>query len=79
MAGLSLSLADLAIRKWFGLVYSDHRVGVRSAIHQVLKARGVDPEPLDPFFYPTAEAYKKVGPSRSSSILSLATLLSYFD
>ena len=36
-------------------------MGVRAAIHQVLRARGIDPVPLDPWYFPTAEQYSNVG------------------
>ena len=38
-------------------------VGVRSALHQVLRRRGYDPIELDPWYFPTADEYKKVSPS----------------
>lgn len=33
-------------------------VGVRSTIHQVLRARGYDPIALDPWYFPTPKAYR---------------------
>lgn len=36
-------------------------IGVRSAIWQALKKRGVDPAPLDPWYFPRVEEYKSVG------------------
>lgn len=33
-------------------------VGVRSTIHQVLRAKGYDPVPLDPWYFPTPRAYR---------------------
>lgn len=30
---------------------------MRSHLHQVLRERGIDPVPLDPWFFPTATAY----------------------
>jgi hypothetical protein len=38
------------------------RVGVRAAIHQVLRKRGIDPVPLDPWYFPTVKQYEKVCP-----------------
>lgn len=38
-------------------------MGVRSALHQVLKKRGIDPIPLDPWFYPTDHQYEAVSPT----------------
>jgi hypothetical protein len=35
-------------------------IGVRSAIWQALKKRGVDPKPLDPWYFPRVEEYTKV-------------------
>ncbi|KAG6815978.1 hypothetical protein H0H87_009681 [Tephrocybe sp. NHM501043] len=35
-------------------------VGVRSAMHNVLRRRGYDPVPRDPWFFPSVEDYKKV-------------------
>ncbi|GAC93060.1 methyltransferase [Pseudozyma hubeiensis SY62] len=32
-------------------------VGVRSALHRAIRARGLDPDSLDPWFFPTAEQY----------------------
>ncbi|QRV92593.1 methyltransferase domain protein [Ceratobasidium sp. AG-Ba] len=34
--------------------------GVRSAMHQVLLKRGLDPIPLDPWYFPRAQEYAKV-------------------
>jgi hypothetical protein len=39
---------------------SSRRVGVRAAIHQVLKKEGVDPVPLDPWYFPTVAQYTSV-------------------
>jgi hypothetical protein len=39
---------------------SSRSVGVRAAIHQVLKKEGVDPVPLDPWYFPTAAQYTSV-------------------
>ena len=35
-------------------------VGVRQAIHQVLRDKGVDPLPLDPWYFPTAAQYSSL-------------------
>ncbi|TXT04927.1 hypothetical protein VHUM_04010 [Vanrija humicola] len=32
-------------------------VGIRSALHEVLRRRGIDPVPRDPWYFPTAEQY----------------------
>jgi SAM-dependent methyltransferase len=44
------------------LQFSIERVtpGVRSALHRVIKSRGHDPIPLDPWFFPSVEDYTKV-------------------
>jgi hypothetical protein len=34
--------------------------GVRSHLHQVLKERGIDPAPLDPWYFPTEKEYRQV-------------------
>ncbi|WVQ85734.1 hypothetical protein IAT38_007901 [Cryptococcus sp. DSM 104549] len=34
--------------------------GVRAALHDVVRRRGVDPAPLDPWYFPTARQYEKV-------------------
>lgn len=33
---------------------------MRAAIHQVIRRKGRDPIPLDPFYFPTAKQYEKV-------------------
>lgn len=43
-------------------------IGVRSAIWQAVRKRGVDPAALDPWYFPRVEEYKNV--SRSVIILS---------
>ncbi|KZO96986.1 S-adenosyl-L-methionine-dependent methyltransferase [Calocera viscosa TUFC12733] len=35
-------------------------VGLRSAIHQVCRRHGVDPGPLDPWYFPSVEEYKEL-------------------
>ncbi|KAJ7164697.1 S-adenosyl-L-methionine-dependent methyltransferase [Mycena crocata] len=35
-------------------------IGIRSALHRVLKSRGHDPIPLDPWFFPSVEDYTKL-------------------
>ncbi len=35
-------------------------VGVRGAIHEVLRRHGVDPIPLDPWYFPTVAQYNTV-------------------
>ena len=35
-------------------------LGVRSAVHSVLKRRGYNPADLDPWYFPSAEEYKSV-------------------
>ena len=35
-------------------------VGVRSAIHEVLRRKGVDPIPLDPWYFPNVSQYTTV-------------------
>ncbi|CAE6419445.1 unnamed protein product [Rhizoctonia solani] len=35
-------------------------VGVRSALHQVLKNRGIEPAEVDPWYFPRPEGYAKV-------------------
>ncbi|KII86629.1 hypothetical protein PLICRDRAFT_163835 [Plicaturopsis crispa FD-325 SS-3] len=35
-------------------------IGVRSAIHHVLKQRGYDPEKLDPWFFPSVDEYSEL-------------------
>jgi hypothetical protein len=35
-------------------------VGVRAAIHQALRSRGIDPVPVDPWYFPTAGQYTAV-------------------
>lgn len=35
-------------------------IGVRAAIWQALKSRGVDPQPLDPWYFPRVEEYARV-------------------
>ncbi|KAJ7457682.1 S-adenosyl-L-methionine-dependent methyltransferase, partial [Mycena galericulata] len=35
-------------------------IGVRSALHSVLKSRGHNPSPLDPWFFPSVEDYTKL-------------------
>lgn len=42
-------------------------VGVRSALHQVLRQRGYNPVELDPWYFPTADEYKKVSDNPGSS------------
>lgn len=37
--------------------------GVRSHLHQVMKERGIDPAPLDPWFFPTDTEYRQVSSS----------------
>jgi len=42
---------------------ADKRVeitGVRSALHDVIRSKGRDPEELDPWFFPSIEDYGKV-------------------
>ena len=34
-------------------------IGVRSAVHRVLRDRGYDPEDLDPWYFPSMEDYVK--------------------
>lgn len=34
--------------------------GIRSALHDVLRSKGCDPEELDPWFFPSMEDYVKV-------------------
>ncbi len=34
--------------------------GVRGAIHGALRRRGIDPTPLDPWYFPTVEDYTEV-------------------
>jgi SAM-dependent methyltransferase len=43
------------------------RVGVRGAIHQALRKRGVDPVPLDPWYFPTVGQYTAVSADRTAS------------
>lgn len=35
-------------------------IGVRGQLHASLRARGVDPEPLDPWYFPTPAQYKSL-------------------
>ncbi|WWC68332.1 uncharacterized protein I206_102257 [Kwoniella pini CBS 10737] len=35
-------------------------VGIRSAIHQVLRTRNIDPIPIDPWYFPTDKQYEKL-------------------
>lgn len=35
-------------------------VGVRAALHQVVRARGIDPESVDPWYFPTVGQYSAV-------------------
>lgn len=35
-------------------------VGLRSALHSVLRRRGIDPEATDPWYFPSPEEYRKV-------------------
>ncbi|WWC88195.1 uncharacterized protein L201_003100 [Kwoniella dendrophila CBS 6074] len=35
-------------------------VGVRAALHQVLKSKNIDPVPLDPWYFPTDKQYEKL-------------------
>lgn len=35
-------------------------IGIRSAIWQALKKRGVDPKPLDPWYFPRVEEHTRV-------------------
>ncbi|WWD18228.1 hypothetical protein CI109_102678 [Kwoniella shandongensis] len=35
-------------------------VGIRGALHQVVRAKGVDPIPLDPWYFPTVAQYEKL-------------------
>jgi hypothetical protein len=43
---------------------------IRSHLHQVLRERGLDPEPRDPFYYPTATAYRKLLESHGFTVES---------
>ncbi|AAW42081.2 conserved hypothetical protein [Cryptococcus deneoformans JEC21] len=36
------------------------RCGVRAALHHAIRAKGIDPVPLDPWYFPTAKQYEKV-------------------
>ncbi|KAL4249284.1 S-adenosyl-L-methionine-dependent methyltransferase superfamily protein [Abortiporus biennis] len=46
-------------------------VGVRSAIHSVLRKRGYDPLQLDPWYFPSSEAYTKLLTSAGFSVKSI--------
>ncbi|KAJ7695725.1 S-adenosyl-L-methionine-dependent methyltransferase [Mycena rosella] len=35
-------------------------IGIRSALHRVVRAHGHDPAPLDPWFFPSVEDYSKL-------------------
>jgi len=39
--------------------------GVRSHLHRVMVERGIDPVPLDPWFFPTDKEYREVSISSS--------------
>lgn len=43
-------------------------VGVRSALHHVVRSRGIDPETVDPWYFPTAEQYVNVRPAHESCL-----------
>lgn len=36
------------------------RCGVRAALHHAIRAKGIDPIPLDPWYFPTVKQYEKV-------------------
>ena len=55
MIGMSLSRKKPLLR-YFDTIYT----GVRGAIHGALKRRGIDPGPLDPWYFPTVEDYTEV-------------------
>ncbi|WVQ96963.1 hypothetical protein IAU59_004072 [Kwoniella sp. CBS 9459] len=44
-------------------------VGVRAGMHQALRKRGIDPIPLDPWYFPTVEQYEKVLTSASTPLV----------
>lgn len=46
--------------------------GVRSHLHQVMREKGIDPSPLDPWYFPTDAEYRQVSPRLSESIRFVA-------
>lgn len=42
--------------------------GVRSHLHQVMREKGIDPAPLDPWYFPTDDEYRHVSQSRALAI-----------